>query len=208
MDQLKIGKFIAQRRKDQGLTQMQLAEKLNITDRAVSKWETGKAMPDSAIMLELCDVLQITVNDLLNGEIISMENYNKKMEQQLLEVIAQKEASDKQILRLGVVMLVLSSILYLVLILIPYVLAPEYRWLSFISYSLALLTLGFDLFFQRLDQRVGYFQCKHCGHSYTPTYFTVFWAWGGLRKKYMRCPKCQKKSWHKRVYTKNEKTSE
>lgn len=137
-----------------------------------------------------------------------MENYTKKMEQQLLEVIAQKEASDKQVLRLGVVMLVLSSILYLVFILIPHILAPEYKWLTLISFFLALLTLSFDLLFMRLDQRVGYFQCKHCSHIYTPTYFSIVWAWGGLRKKHMRCPKCQKKSWHKRVYTKNEKTSE
>ena len=67
MNQIKIGKFITERRKNVNLTQIQLAEKLNITDRAVSKWETGRAMPDSSIMLELCDVLQITVNDLLSG---------------------------------------------------------------------------------------------------------------------------------------------
>lgn len=78
MDQIKIGKFIAECRKKRGLTQMQLAEKLNITDRAISKWETAKAMPDSSIMLELCDVLGITVNDLLNGEVIAMDNYNEK----------------------------------------------------------------------------------------------------------------------------------
>lgn len=202
MDQLKIGKFIAQRRKDQGLTQMQLAEKLSITDRAVSKWETGKAMPDSAIMLELCDVLQITVNDLLNGEKISTENYNKKMEQQLLDLVAQKEASDKQVLRVGVVMWVLSIILYFVFLAIPWIAPPENKWILPVSYTSAFLTLGFDLLFMRLDQRVGYFQCKHCNHAYTPNYFTLGFAFGGLRKRYLRCPKCKKRSWHKRVYTK------
>ena len=78
MNQEKIGKFIASCRKKQKLTQEKLAEKLGITDRAVSKWETGKAMPDTAIMLELCDLLHITVNDLLNGEKISMDNYKEK----------------------------------------------------------------------------------------------------------------------------------
>lgn len=77
MDQIKIGRFIAERRKRVGLTQMQLAEKLKITDRAVSKWENGRAMPDSSIMLKLCDVLKITVNDLLNGEIVTMDNYKE-----------------------------------------------------------------------------------------------------------------------------------
>lgn len=68
MNQTEIGKFIARCRKEKKLTQAQLAEKLNITDRAVSKWETGKSMPDSSIMLELCEILGITVNELLSGE--------------------------------------------------------------------------------------------------------------------------------------------
>ena len=78
MDLHKIGRFIAERRKAVGMTQIQLAEKLGITDRAVSKWETGKSLPDSSIMLELCDILQISVNELLMGERINMENGNKK----------------------------------------------------------------------------------------------------------------------------------
>ena len=86
MDQIKIGKFIAERRKCVNLTQMQLAEKLNVTDRAVSKWETGKSLPDSSIMLELCGILNITVNDLLCGEVVTMENYNKEMEYLILEI--------------------------------------------------------------------------------------------------------------------------
>ena len=86
MDQVKIGKFIAQCRKRVNLTQMQLAEKLGITDRAVSKWENGKSLPDSSVMLELCDILGITVNDLLSGEVIAMDNYEKEMENNLCMV--------------------------------------------------------------------------------------------------------------------------
>ena len=78
MDQLKIGKFIAECRKQKQLTQLQLADKLGITDKAISKWERGIAMPDTSIMLELCDILCISVNELLNGEMINMENSNKK----------------------------------------------------------------------------------------------------------------------------------
>ena len=91
MDQIKIGRFIAECRKKQNLTQMQLAEELEITDRAVSKWENGKSMPDSSIMLDLCRLLKISVNDLLNGEVVIMENYNEKTEQLLLEMVKQKE---------------------------------------------------------------------------------------------------------------------
>lgn len=84
MNQVEIGKFIARCRKEKKLTQAQLAEKLNITDRAISKWETGKSMPDSSIMLELCEILGITVNELLSGEVIDMDNYEKKADENLI----------------------------------------------------------------------------------------------------------------------------
>ena len=77
MDQKKIGSFIAARRKDNGLPQSQLAEKLGITDKAISKWETGKSMPDLSLFNPLCDLLQITLNELLLGEFISDENLKK-----------------------------------------------------------------------------------------------------------------------------------
>ena len=84
-DQLKKGKFIAKCRKQQNLTQMQLTEKLGITDKAISKWERGIAMPDSSIMLELCAILDINVNQLLRGEKISTYN-NQKNEELLLDL--------------------------------------------------------------------------------------------------------------------------
>lgn len=84
MNQIEIGEFIAKCRKEKKLTQAQLAERLNITDRAVSKWETGKSMPDSSIMLELCEILGITVNELLSGEKIGIENYEEKVNENLI----------------------------------------------------------------------------------------------------------------------------
>ena len=86
LNQVKIGRFIADCRKEKHITQAQLAEKLNITNRAVSKWETGKSMPDVSIMVELCGILGITVNELLSGERISMEHYQKKAEKNLIEL--------------------------------------------------------------------------------------------------------------------------
>ena len=84
MDQIKIGKFIASCRKEQGMTQAVLAEMLGISDRAISKWETGKSMPDSGIMLDLCELLKINVNELLSGERIMAEAYDKRAEENLL----------------------------------------------------------------------------------------------------------------------------
>lgn len=86
MNQTNIGKFIANCRKEKKLTQAQLAEKLNITDRAISKWETGKSMPDSSIMLELCEILGITVNELLSGEKVDMENYEERADENLISL--------------------------------------------------------------------------------------------------------------------------
>ena len=87
MDQKKIGSFIAARRKDNGLTQSQLAEKLGITDKAISKWETGKSMPDLSLFNPLCNLLQIILNELLLGEFISDENLKEKSNQVLFEVV-------------------------------------------------------------------------------------------------------------------------
>ena len=97
MDQIKIGRFIAECRKKQNLTQLQLAEKLNVTDRAVSKWETGKSLPDSSLMLPLCEVLKITVNDLLSGEVVTVEQYQGKLEESLLNLAEQKQAADRHL---------------------------------------------------------------------------------------------------------------
>ncbi|MBO4449180.1 MAG: helix-turn-helix transcriptional regulator, partial [Clostridiales bacterium] len=99
MDQVKIGRFIAECRKAKGLTQAALAEKLGITDRAVSKWETGKSLPDASIMLVLCKLLEFDVNELLTGEHITMENYKDKAEENLLEMRTTVEKRNKLLLQ-------------------------------------------------------------------------------------------------------------
>lgn len=111
MNQEKIGKFIADCRKEKGLTQLQLAEKLNITNRAVSKWETGKSCPDVSLMLELCNVLGITVNELLSGERILMEDYQKKAEENLMELQDKKINAQKMFKRMELVWLAIAILL-------------------------------------------------------------------------------------------------
>ena len=96
MEQEKIGKFIASCRKEQGFTQAVLAEKLGITDRAVSKWETGRSLPDAAIMPEICDLLKINLSELFSGERIAMENYKETSDALLLEMKKQEESSNKR----------------------------------------------------------------------------------------------------------------
>ena len=113
MNQEETGKFIAKCRKGKNLTQAQLAEKLNITDRAVSKWETGKSMPDSSIMLELCEILGVTVNELLSGEKIDVENLEKKADKNL---IALKRKDENNIRKNVVISIIFSTTLLIGLI--------------------------------------------------------------------------------------------
>ena len=203
MDQVKIGKFIAKCRKKVNLTQMQLAEKLNITDRAVSKWETGKAMPDSSIMLELCDALKITVNDLLSGEVVAMENYNKEMEKQLLEVIKQKQESDKRLLKLEIVMGIIAVLPLIAAIVIVNIVSME-EWKGGLLVVLCLLPfLIATPFALKIEQKAGYYECQKCGYRHIPKYSSVFWAMHTNRTRYMRCPRCQKRSWQKKVLRKD-----
>lgn len=202
MDQVKIGKFIAERRKSAGLTQMQLAEKLNITDRAVSKWETGRAMPDSSIMLGLCDILKISVNDLLCGEVVSVDNYNKELENNLLETMKQKEQSDKRLLIMEV-LLGISGLLPLLVVTIIIIIVPMEEWLATVIELASLVPFVIMLpFLIRIEQTAGYYECRECSHKYVPTFKKVFWARHIGRTRKMKCPNCNKKAWHKKVLSK------
>ena len=102
MDQIKIGKFISIKRKEKNLTQQELAEKLNITDRAISKWENGFCLPDVGTMPKLCEILGITINDLFSGEIVDMRDNEKKWEENLLDMAKIKEQRDKELLSMEI----------------------------------------------------------------------------------------------------------
>ena len=203
MDQVQIGKFIAQRRRDVGLTQMQLAEKLDITDRAVSKWETGRSLPDSAIMLELCDVLKFTVNDLLCGEVVTMENYNKELENNLLEMVKEKEQADRRLLKMEVLIGILSCVVMFVPIFIGALVPIEKDWVRLIIVLSGLIPglIGF-LVALKLEQVAGFYECQKCGHRYVPTYKAVNLAMHMGRTRYMQCPKCGEKSWQQKRISK------
>lgn len=203
MDQLKIGRFIAERRREQGLTQAELAEKLHITDRAVSKWETGRGVPDSSIMLALCELLDINVNDLLSGEKIEISSYNRELENKLLEMIKEKEQADKRLLTLEWIIGIFSMIiLFLPILMTAYL--PVKDWvrviLLFSGFIPAIIGFGFSL---KIEQVAGYYECKLCGHRYVPTFKAVNMAPHMGRTRKMTCPACGKKSWQKKVVSKD-----
>ncbi len=203
MDPIKIGKFIAERRKKSSITQMQLAEKLNITDRAVSKWECGRCLPDASIMLELCDLLKITVNDLLCGEVVNVEKYNKELENNLLEMVREKERADRRLLRMELLIGILC-VLPLLGSVIVVATVPMEEWLGTLIVCIALLPLLIATpFALRIEQIAGYYECTKCKNRYVPSYKSVFGAMHLHTTRYMRCPKCRRWSWQKKVIEKD-----
>ncbi len=202
MDQAKIGRFVAECRKNKNLTQAQLAEKLNITDRAVSKWETGRAMPDSAIMLALCDVLSITVNDLLCGEKIIMENSNQKNEQLLLEMAKELERKNKTIWNSMWAIMIVSMTALFAGLLIAAFLIPEGIWQIVTILGVCVVFLIPCFYALKLEVSVGAYKCKNCGHEIVPSYSEALWAMHRGTTRYLKCPECNKRTWCKKVLKK------
>lgn len=202
MDQIKIGKFISECRKKENLTQAQLAEKLNITDRAVSKWENGKAMPDSSIMLSLCEILKISVNELLRGEKINMENNNKQNEELLLSLAKELEQKNKIIWKSMWAIMTVSIVALITGLFITAFLIPEGVWQLVTILGLCVVFLIPCFYALKLEVSVGAYKCKNCGHEIVPTYSEALNAMHMGTTRYLKCPKCNKRTWCKKVLKK------
>ena len=87
MNQEKIGRFIAELRKEKKMTQIDLANKLGITDRAISKWENGRGMPDLSLLAPLCEILDVSINELLSGARLDKKDYQEKLEENIINTI-------------------------------------------------------------------------------------------------------------------------
>lgn len=202
MDQIKIGKFIASCRKELGMTQANLAEKLGISDRAISKWETGKSMPDSGLMLELCDLLKINVNELLSGERIMTEAYDKRAEANLLAMRQEVEKKNRQMLRMEYWLSYPALIAGLAMVLVAeFIEIPVWLRIFLTGFALVII-LTVALIAVGIEQTAGYYECQNCHHRYVPTYWQTILAMHRGRTRYMKCPKCGKRSWQKKALTK------
>ena len=204
MDQIKIGKFISSCRKEQGMTQAALAEKLGISDRAVSKWETGKSMPDSGIMLELCELLKINVNELLSGERIMAESYDKRAEKNLLEMRQQVEEKNRQMLKIEYLMSFPVVITGLFMCFVAsYVELPVWIRTTLITFALVMI-VAVAFLAVGIEQKAGYYECQKCHDRHIPTYWQTNLAMHVGRTRYMKCPECGKYSWQKKVLSKED----
>ena len=202
MDQIKIGRFIAERRRLQGLTQAQLAEKLNITDRAVSKWETGRSLPDATLMLALCEILGISVNELLSGEKVTMENNQEKNEQLLLEMAKEIERKNKTIWSAMWIIMIVSMLALFAGLFAAAFFVPEGPWQLVVILAVVVVFLIPCFYALKLEVSVGAYKCKNCGYEIVPTYKEALGAMHRGTTRYLKCPKCNKRTWCKKVIKK------
>ena len=202
MNQIKIGRFIAECRKKVNLTQMQLAEKLGITDKAISKWERGITMPDTSLMLELCDILCISVNELLSGEKNNMENINQKNEQLLLDMAKELEKKNKTIWSSMWAIMTVSMTALIAGIFIAAFLIPEGVWQFVTILGICVVFLIPCFYALKLEVSVGAYKCKNCGHEIIPTYKEAMMAMHRGFTRHLMCPECGKRTWCKKVLKK------
>ena len=202
MDLIKIGKFIANSRKEKNMTQEELAEKLYITDQAVSKWERGLSLPDADKMLDLCNILGINVNELLNGEKIDMKNYEKKTEELLVELAKQEELKNRKLMRAMWTILITSSIFYIAIIVLAMSTLEKGFILGLIICISTIIFVIASFIALKFEVEAGYYECKNCHNKFVPKYLNVLNAPHMSTTRYLECPKCGKRTWSKKVMSK------
>ena len=205
MDQVKTGNLIALCRKEKGLTQAALAERLGVSDRAVSKWETGRSLPDADNMLELSRILGITVDELLKGEKTGEGGLDQMTETiQKLNTKQHEEETNRMMLRHEVVIGLIGTVAFVALVLIA-ALIPEVKlWIRLIIIIFGSGIFGVSLYYAiKIEREVGYYECPDCGHRYVPGFAAFINAPHMGRTRKMKCPQCGRRNWQKKVLTKD-----
>lgn len=196
MDQVKIGKFIAAERKQNSYTQKQLADKLNISDKTISKWECGNGFPEISLLLPLCTELHISVNELLSGERLSDSDYKRKAEEHMVDFMKEKEENTKK-MQLVVILGVISLLSFLTILIISILYADVIIFpvkIAIVIISCIIFTTGFYVTIQG-ERKIGYYKCKHCGETFVPSFGSYMKGVHMFSSRWLECPNCKKKSW-------------
>ena len=203
MDQVKTGQFIKTMRKAKNLTQREVAEKLNISEKTVSKWETGNGLPDVSLMLPLCELLEISVNELLSGERLDEKKYFEKSEQNIMSLMEEKAEAKKKLI-IAIITAVITSLAGLTLFLLSALLEME-LWLRIVLAVIGVVVIGTGIGLACvLDKNAGVYECKHCGERFVPTMTAYLFAPHMPASRKLKCPKCGKKSYCKKRLSKSE----
>ena len=189
MEPTRIGRFIAERRKALGLTQRQLAEQLSVSDKAVSKWETGRGLPDVLLMPPLCAALGITVNDLLSGERVGEGDYRKKAEENMMELMRENAENRQRLLQsiaCGGVTVVAVCALVALAAFLP---LPALARVALLLLAMAAAMTGIWAA-ATLDARAGWFECPHCKELFVPPMADYVKGCHTFTKRRLTCPRC------------------
>lgn len=197
MDQIAVGNFIKTLRKEKALTQRELADKLGISEKTVSKWETGNGLPEVDNFLPLCNELGVTVNELLSGKRLDPGQYVSQAENTILGLMKEKAESKKKIALEAVVCGV--TLLAGITIILTAGLAAVNPWLRAVLIGVALIVIAGGITVACvLDRDAGYFECPHCHARFVPTMGAYVAACHTLTKRKLVCPVCGKKSYCKK----------
>lgn len=201
MDQIRVGKFIAKERKNKGYTQRQLADILGISDKTISKWECGNGFPEISLLLPLCEELDISVNELLAGERVSEDDYHKKAEENMINLVKEAQESKKKII-LSAMVAGLMIVAALPLFIISGALVME-TWLRYTLMSLGMFIIIAGIAIACiLDRDAGAFECPECHERFVPEMRAYIMGPHTPIKRKLRCPKCGSTKYCKHVLTK------
>lgn len=203
MNQMKTGKFIAEERKNKGYTQRRLAEILGISDKTVSKWECGNGFPEISLLLPLCEELGISVNELLAGERVAEEDYRKKAEENMMNLVKESmENKKKVVLSAMIAGLVLVTAVPLFVIGGAWELETWQRCLLIAIGLVILVTCVAAACI--LDRDAGAFECPACGERFVPEMRAYVLGPHTPMKRKLKCPKCGAVKYCRHVLTKSK----
>ncbi len=200
MDQIKIGKFIAEERKTKKYTQRELADKLSISDKTISKWERGNGFPEVSLLLPLCNELEITVNELLSGERLQAMDYKKKAEENMVNLVKEAQESKKKIIMsamVGVLVIVAAVPLFVVAGMFE---MQVWTRVLLMGIGFVIMVMGIAIACV-LDREAGAFECPECKERFVPDMKSYVMGPHIITKRKLTCPKCGCTKYCKHVLT-------
>ena len=196
MDVVKIGQFIKNLRKEKSLTQREVAEQLNVSEKTISKWETGKGVPEISLMLPLCKFFEISMNELLSGERLDEKRYIEKAEENIASLVNDRTTPRTKVI-ITTISAILATLSSLALILIS-VYFVSLIWLRIVMVGIALIFLISDVVVILLVAvSTEIYECENCGERFVPTLSAYILAPHTVKRRYLKCPHCGKKNWNK-----------
>lgn len=191
MDQIKTGKFIASLRKEKGFTQVSLANRLGISDKTVSKWERGAGLPDVSLMLPLCEILEISVNELLTGEKLTDADYKEKAEVTIMSLVQENKENKKRMLQSVICEIITIIAVCSLVVIASYIEMPVAVRIVLIIFAAITAAAGIGTG-ATLEVKAGYYKCPKCGHLFVPEIKDYVKGYHTFTKRRLTCPECGK----------------